>query len=134
MLMIPRPTFGTPVLGDVAYYYAALAPQAVLPEWEAQEQERRQLFAMKSNELEKLIKAGKEPIVVGELLPPPPPPVPFNVPHVAVSFIFGARVATLLGMQRWRSRRRRPPAPDHEPPVAEASAAKPDGMAQSPPT
>jgi hypothetical protein len=108
LTMIPRATFGPPVAGDLAYYAATLAYPVTVQGLE-EEQKKRQANPQADQ--------PETPYVN--------PPLPFNVQHVAVSFIFGALVAALIGLQwqYWRKRR-----------AAEVTR-KPDGvMHQAPPS
>jgi tetratricopeptide (TPR) repeat protein len=88
-MLIPRPTLAPGGAGAAAYQVSTLAPMVAAPE------------------------ADKPPPPPGNQGAIPdgflsPPPVPFNWRHAGISFVFGALVAVLLGLQiqQWRRYRR----------------------------
>lgn len=81
MMITPRASLGTPIAGDVAYAYAALAAPTWVENYVPQQQ----------------------PQPVEQT---PTSSLPFNVQHVVVSFVFGVLCAALLGMQ-WQALKRR---------------------------
>src|SRR5262249_23162579 len=90
-MLIPRPTLAPGGAGAVAYRLSTLAPMVVAPKLDQPQ----------------LPPTNQGPTPEGVLSGPALSP-PFNWRHAGISFVFGALVALLLGLQiqQWRRRRR----------------------------